>query len=68
MAYNFEKYAQEANAFIKELASRLNHQEDINQTGIALKATLHTLRDRITVSESLDFIAQLPEELEQIFA
>ena len=39
MAYNFEKYAQEAKAFIKELASRLNHPEDINQTEIALKAS-----------------------------
>lgn len=67
MALNFEKYAQEATAFMRGLAKELNHPNDLNQTQIILRSVLHTLRDRITVSESLNYLAQLPMFLKAIY-
>jgi uncharacterized protein (DUF2267 family) len=67
MALHFEKYAQEGNIFIKNLANRLGHPEEHSQTGIILRAVLHTLRDRITIAESLNLISQLPMFLKAIY-
>jgi uncharacterized protein (DUF2267 family) len=67
MAINFNKYAEEGNLFVKELAKNLGHPEEIGRTGIILRAVLHTLRDRISVSESLNMIAQLPMFLKAIY-
>ncbi|MFO7922850.1 MAG: DUF2267 domain-containing protein [Bacteroidales bacterium] len=67
MALNFEKYAQEGNLFIKNLAESLGHPEEIGRTGIILRAVLHTLRERITVSESLNMISQLPMFLKALY-
>jgi uncharacterized protein (DUF2267 family) len=55
MALDFNKYAQEGNEFLHSLAKELGHEKEINQTAIILKSVLHTLRDRITISESIDF-------------
>lgn len=60
MSTNYNKYAQEGNAFLKKLANELDHPDEIARTGIVLTAVLHTLRDRITVAESLNLISQLP--------
>ena len=67
MALNFDKFAQEGNAFVKELAGELGHPEEIGRTSIVLRAVLHTLRERITMSESLHFISQLPMFLKAIY-
>lgn len=67
MALNFEKYTQEANLFIKELARELGHEEETGTTGILLRAVMHTLRDRITISESFDILAQLPMYLKAVY-
>jgi len=67
MAMNFDKYAAEANTFLKHLAEELNHPEEIGRTGIILKSVLHTLRDRISISESFDFMAQLPMFLKALY-
>lgn len=68
MALQFDKYAQEGNAFIKELAEELDHPSELNRTGILLRSVLHTLRDRIGMGESLNFMAQLPMFLKAIYA
>lgn len=68
MSLNFEKYAQEGNEFVKNLASDLGHPEEISRTGIILRSVLHTLRDRLTMSESLHLLAQLPMFLKAIYA
>lgn len=67
MALNFEKYAQEANAFIKELSRNLGHPDETARTEIILKAVLHTLRDRISVGESLNLISNLPMFIKAIY-
>lgn len=67
MALNFEKYAQEGNLFVKNLAKSLGHPDETGRTGIVLRAVLHTLRERITISESFNMIAQLPMFLKAIY-
>lgn len=67
MALNFNKYAEEGNLFIKNLAGNLGHPDEIGRTGIILRAFLHTLRERITISESLNLIAQLPMFIKAVY-
>ncbi len=67
MALNFEKYAQEGNLFMKNLAKNLGHPEEIGRTGIILRAVLHTLRERITISESFNMLSQLPMFLKAVY-
>jgi uncharacterized protein (DUF2267 family) len=67
MAINFNKYAEEGNLFVKNLAKSFGHPDEIGRTGIVLRAVLHTLRDRITISESLSLMAQLPMFLKAIY-
>jgi uncharacterized protein (DUF2267 family) len=67
MAINFDKFAQEGNQFIRQLASKLGHPDEIGRTGIVLRAVLHSLRDSITVSESLNLLAQLPTALKVVY-
>lgn len=67
MALDFNKYAQEGNQFLNHLANELGHPQEKAQTAIILKAVLHTLRDRLTVGESLNLIAQLPMFLKAVY-
>lgn len=67
MAMNFEKYAQESYSFMDELARNLGHPDEAGRTGIILRAVLHTLRDRITISESLSLISALPMFIKAIY-
>jgi uncharacterized protein (DUF2267 family) len=67
MALEFDKYAHEGNEFVNKLAKKLGHPEEIARTGIVLRAVLHTLRDRLTMSESLHLLAQLPMFLKAIY-
>lgn len=63
----FDKYAQEGNEFLHTLAVDLGHPEELDTTMIILKSTLHTLRDRITIGESFDLLAQLPLVLKGVY-
>ena len=63
----FDKFAQEGNEFLHELARDLGHPEELDKTMILLKATLHTLRDRITIGESFDLLSQLPLVLKGVY-
>lgn len=67
MAFNFDQYAQEGKAFLRELAANLGHPEDEQTTARILRAVLHTFRDRITISENLDVLAQLPMFLKSVY-
>jgi uncharacterized protein (DUF2267 family) len=67
MPLNFEKFANEGNHFVKKLAKKLGHPDEISRTGIVLRAVLHTLRERITISQSLHIIAQLPMFLKAVY-
>lgn len=64
---DFNKYAQEGYTFLNELGRELGHENDMDQVSIALRSVLHTLRDRITIQESLHFLAQLPFFLKAVY-
>lgn len=63
----FDKFAQEANEFINELSEELGHPESQEQTLIILRSVMHTIRDRITIAESFNVLAQLPVMLKGIY-
>jgi uncharacterized protein (DUF2267 family) len=67
MAINFNKFAQEGNEFLKNLADGLGHPDEDGRTGIILRAVMHTLRERITISESMHLLAQLPLFLKGVY-
>lgn len=50
---------QKTNAWIKEIMDELGLEER-RRAYLALRSTLHTLRDRLTVEEATDLGAQLP--------
>lgn len=68
MGLNFDKFAQEGNAFINELSEKLGHPGDRAKTAIVLRSVLHSLRDRITVPQSLNLLDQLPMFLKAVYA
>ena len=68
MTVNFDHYAQKGNQFVNNLAQEVGHPDEVGRTGILLRAVLHTIRDRITISESLNFIAQLPVFVKALYA
>lgn len=67
MALNFERFAQEGNAFINELAEKLNHPDSKDRVGILLRSVLHVLRERITMQQSFHLIEQLPMFLKGVY-
>jgi len=67
MGIDFNKYAQEGYTFLHELTVKLGHEGEEAQTGILLRAVLHTLRDRIAIEESLNLLAQLPMFLKGLY-
>lgn len=67
MANYFDKFAQEGNEYLNELAADMGHPEEKGQTYILLRSVLHVLRDRITISESFHVLSQLPMFLRGIY-
>lgn len=63
----FDKYASDGNRFINELAEKLNHPEDTIRAARKLKAVLHSLRNHLTVEESVQLLSQLPMFMKAIF-
>lgn len=63
----FDEYLNDANRFINELSKDLGHPEEQIQTIRILRAVLHTIRDRISIPESLDFMSQLPMMLKAFY-
>ncbi|MBZ0157331.1 MAG: DUF2267 domain-containing protein [Alphaproteobacteria bacterium] len=55
----FDTAVQKANRWLKEIMEEL-HWEDKHKAYLALRATLHTLRDRLTTEEAVHLGAQLP--------
>ena len=66
MALNFEKHVAKGNKFVKEVSEYLG---DVNRdkAGRIMKAVLHSLRDILTVEESLHLIAQLPLVIKGVY-
>jgi uncharacterized protein (DUF2267 family) len=64
---NIGKYVEEANLFFKEVAAELQTPDDIGHASRVTTAVFHTLRDRITVEESMHLISNLPMILKGIY-
>jgi uncharacterized protein (DUF2267 family) len=62
---NFEKYADEGNRFINEIAARLKC--DRNTAGRVTRAVIHALRDRLPVDDAIQFAQGLPMALKGVF-
>ena len=67
MSLKFKEYAVEAQQFVEELAEALGHPQNTDKTLRVLKAVLHTVRDRIIIQESFQFMAQLPTFLKALY-
>jgi uncharacterized protein (DUF2267 family) len=62
-----EKLIAEQNEFLRELSENLGHREDEKQVKRVLRATLHILRERLTIQQSLHLMAQLPAFLKLMY-
>jgi uncharacterized protein (DUF2267 family) len=62
----FDTTIQKTNALLKDIETQLGWT-DRGRSYSALRAVLHTLRDRLTVDEAADFAAQLPLLTKGIF-
>jgi uncharacterized protein (DUF2267 family) len=67
MARQFTQFAIEADKFVKQLAADLGHAEDLDKSRRILKSVLHTLRDRMSIQESFQLMAQLPTLLKGLY-
>lgn len=65
MSIDFEKYAAKGN----ELINRLSQELDLPRDSAAriLRSVLHALRNRLTIEESFQMIAQLPMALKGVY-
>jgi uncharacterized protein (DUF2267 family) len=64
---NMGKYVEEANVFLKEVARELGTPDDMGHASRVAAAVLHTLRERISVEESMHLISNLPMILKGIY-
>jgi len=55
----FDRTLHKTNIWLKDLMELMNCQ-DRHEAYLALRATLHALRDRLTIEEAAQFAAQLP--------
>jgi uncharacterized protein (DUF2267 family) len=67
MSFNIDKFAKEGRTFINELNDQLGHPGEDEASSRLLRSVLHVLRDRITISENLDVLAQLPMFLKAVY-
>ncbi|REE81609.1 uncharacterized protein (DUF2267 family) [Lutibacter oceani] len=67
MALNFNQFAAEANAFMKEYSKQLNLSTDKDKAGRVLSSILHGLREIISIEESLQLMAQFPMFLKAVY-
>ena len=67
MAISTGKYVEELNLFLKNVAQELGNPGDTDHAGRVTVAVLHTLREKISVEESMHFISQLPMILKGIY-
>ena len=64
---NMGKYVEEATLFFKEVARELGNPDDVSAAGRITAAVLHTLRERLSVEESMHLISNLPMILKGIY-
>ena len=63
----FSQYADKAEIIVKEVAEELGFPEDRKLATRILRAVLHALRERLTMQESFQLMAQLPMLLKAFY-
>lgn len=64
---NFEKHAMKGNEFVHRLAIRLGDEKDRDRAARVLRSVLHALRNRLSIEESFQLMAQLPMAIKAIY-
>jgi uncharacterized protein (DUF2267 family) len=65
MSLDFLQYAAKGNAFVNQVAEELNISRD--QSGRIIRSVLHALRNRLSLQESFQLLAQLPMALKSVY-
>ncbi|MBU3713719.1 MAG: DUF2267 domain-containing protein [Ferruginibacter sp.] len=65
MSLDFEKYAAKGNEIINKLSAELELPRD--NAGRVMRSVLHALRNRLTIEESFQLLAQLPLVLKGVY-
>lgn len=65
MVIDFENYATKGNEFIRLVALELEVPRDM--AGRITRSVLHALRNRLSIEESLHFMAQLPMAVKSLY-
>lgn len=63
----FDKYCQDGQRFIRDMAMQLGRPGELDHAFRVTKAVFHTLRRRITPQESMHIVAQLPMLLKGLY-
>lgn len=64
---NFEKHAAKGNEFIHRLALQLGDEDNRERAGRVLRSVLHVMRDRLSIEESFQLMAQLPMAIKAVY-
>lgn len=64
---NFEKHAAKGNEFLNRLAWHLNDPQNKERAGRILRSVLRALRNRLTLEESIQLMAQLPMVIKGLY-
>lgn len=67
MTHPFDKYVRDGEQFLKEVASALGGSADTGKAYRIARAVLHAFRNRLSPSESLQLISQLPMLVKAIY-
>lgn len=62
----FDQTLQQTNIWLNDIGNEL-HREEAHTAYLALRATLHALRDNLTIDEAADLAAQLPMLIRGIY-
>src|SRR5687767_2291216 len=62
----FDAAVQQANLWLKQVAEEL-HTDNRREAYLALRGTLHALRDNLVIDEAADLAAQLPMLVRGVF-
>jgi uncharacterized protein (DUF2267 family) len=66
MSLQFENYARKGNEFINHVANELNTR-DVDHAFRVTRCVLHALRNRLTLEESFQMMAQLPMAIKAVY-
>jgi len=67
MPLDFEKYAMKGNEFLNRLAKKMGDENDRARAARVLRSVLRTLRNHLTIDESMQLLSQLPIAIKGVY-